>query len=397
MQTTLIILFWASFGLTVYAYAGYALSIWALSRVFGSIPTPPPIPADGLPLATLLIAAYNEASFIAARVENAKALIYPGDRLKVVVASDGSSDGTPEIARSHADGQVRILDYPDRRGKSAVLNATIAGLTTDLVILSDANTFNDPDAATNLARWFADPSVVSVVGKLILTDPATGANADSLYWKYETFLKTCEGRLGGLLGANGAIYAIRRDRYVPIPDNTIVDDFVIPLLAKQKHGGRIVYDTSAIAREETPASLGSEFHRRARIGAGGFQAIGLLWRLLDPRRGWVAFTFASHKVLRWICPAFLIGCLLSNIAIVALGGPVIYGYLLAGQGLFYAMAGLASYVPPKIKVLKPLRLASMFTGMNAALLVGFFRWLRGSQGGAWRRTERLDEADGPAR
>src|SRR5262249_30950742 len=145
-----------------------------------------------------------------------------------------------------------------------------------------------------------------VCGRLVLTDPATGCNVDSYYWRYETFLKRCEGRLGALLGANGAIYAIRRELYTPIPGNTIVDDFVIPLRAKLRTGCRIVYDGDAVAREETPPNVGAEFHRRSRIGAGGFQSIGLLWRLLNPRSGWVAFTFFSHKILRWVCPFFLV-------------------------------------------------------------------------------------------
>jgi cellulose synthase/poly-beta-1,6-N-acetylglucosamine synthase-like glycosyltransferase len=248
-----------------------------------------------------------------------------------------------------------------------------------------------------LARWFADPTVGSVVGRLILTDPATGRNADGLYWKYETFLKTCEARLGALLGANGAIYAIRRALYVPIPDRTIVDDFVIPLLSQLRHGRSIVYDVEAVAREETPPGLGQEFRRRARIGAGGFQAIGILRGLLDPRRGWVAFAFLSHKVLRWTCPAFLIGLAASNFALASGGGPAFYRWTLALQAAFYQTAGLAALVPPRLKLIKPIRLATMFAGMNAALLVGFFRWAFGGQGGTWRRTERPAVAGEPAR
>ena len=116
-----------------------------------------------------------------------------------------------------------------------------------------------------------------------------------------------------MLGANGPIYAIRRDLYVPIPPETVVDDFVIPLLVKLRSGCAIIYDREAVAREETPPDVMSEFHRRARIGAGGFQSIGMLWKLLDPRQGWIAFTFFSHKVLRWLCPFFLIGLLASSV------------------------------------------------------------------------------------
>ena len=392
----LIMGFWACACLILYAYVGYPLFIRLFSEWFGKRPVPPPSADADLPTIVLLIAAHNEESVIDERVRNALEIDYPRERFSIVVASDGSSDATAEIVRRYENQGVQILDHRDRRGKSAVLNATIANLSAEIVLLSDANTFNEPLAARHLARWFADPSVATVVGKLVLTDPVTGTNADSLYWKYETFLKTCEGRLGGLLGANGAIYAIRRKLYVPIPDQTIIDDFVIPLLSKLKHGGTIVYDPEAIANEETPASLSSEFHRRTRIGAGGFQAIGMLWPLLNPFRGWIAFTFLSHKVLRWLCPAFMIGAALINGLIVAFNGPALYLYLLLGQVAFYLTAYLASLVPSQLKILKPLRLATMFTSMNAALLVGFFRWLGGGQKGTWRRTERMTEAKEPS-
>ena len=234
----------------------------------------------------------------------------------------------------------------------------------------------------------------AVVGRLILTDPQTGRNVDSLYWKYETFLKRCEGRLGALLGANGAIYAIRRELYVPIPSETIIDDFVIPLLAKLRSGCAIVYDSSAVASEETPSLLSSEFHRRARIGAGGFQSIGMLWKLLDPRRGWIAFTFFSHKLLRWLCPFFLIGLLASN---AMLWDRSFYRWALAVQLAFYGLSLLVAVAPRGLKLPRAIRLMTMFTSMNAALLVGFVRWLGKRQHAAWRRTTRVAEASGALR
>jgi cellulose synthase/poly-beta-1,6-N-acetylglucosamine synthase-like glycosyltransferase len=214
-----------------------------------------------------------------------------------------------------------------------------------------------------------------------------------MYWKYETFLKKCESRLGALLGSNGAIYAIRREHYVPIPPSTIVDDFVIPLLVKLKTDLKIVYDAEAVAREETAENVAAEFRRRSRIGAGGFQAIVLLRRLLDPRHGWVAFTFLSHKILRWVCPFFLIGMLL---ACALLWGRPLYRWLLAAQLAFYLVSPVANWLPRLPGPLKLLRLAAMFTSMNAALLAGFWRWVRGSQKSAWERTARLAEGNAGA-
>jgi cellulose synthase/poly-beta-1,6-N-acetylglucosamine synthase-like glycosyltransferase len=377
MQSIIEGIFWFSAATVGYAYAGYPAVIYLLSRCFGRVPTPP-VETD-LPALSLLIAAHNEEAVLEQRISNALALDYPAEKLEIAIASDGSDDQTVAIARRFGS-RVRVLAFPRRRGKAAALNASIPELTGEIVILSDANTQIAPRAARRLARWFSDPRVGAVCGKLVLVDPAEGRNVDSLYWRYETFLKKCEGRLGGLLGANGAIYAIRRDAYQPIPDQTIIDDFAIPLLAKLHSGCSIIYDTSAIGWEQTPRHLRQEFDRRARIGAGGFQAIGMLWPLLDPRRGWIAFTFLSHKIIRWLCPFFLAAALLSSI--------LVSRWALLGQMGFYAAATAIYLSSGKLRMPRLLRLASMFTSMNAALLVGFIRWLRGSQRGTWRPTER---------
>jgi cellulose synthase/poly-beta-1,6-N-acetylglucosamine synthase-like glycosyltransferase len=284
---------------------------------------------------------------------------------------------------------VRLLDYADRRGKASTLNMAMFVAYGDIVILSDANTSIDPSAARKLVRWFADPNVGAVCGRLVLVDSASGRNVDSLYWRYETFLKTREGKLGALLGSNGAIYAIRRELFTPVPPQTIVDDFVIPLLAKVRSGFDIVYDPDAIAFEETAHHVSEEFRRRVRIGAGGFQAIGMLWRLLDPRRGWIAFTFLSHKIARWLCPFFLVGSFVCNAALCNAG--TFYRWSLLLQIAFYASSAAMACIPSRFHFLRPFRLATMFTSMNVALFVGFVRWLRGGQQGAWQRTERSIE------
>lgn len=385
MGTMLASAFWTFIAIVFYAYAGYPALIYAASRALGRDPGPPEGPADPPPPASLVVAAYNEETVLGRRLRNALSMEYPQGSLEILVGSDGSTDGTAEIARAFSGDGVKLLDFAENRGKASVLNDLVARAQGEIIMMSDANTDVDPSAALRLARWFRDPGVGVVVGRLILVDPTTGRNADGMYWKYETFLKECESRLGALLGANGAIYAIRRGLYEPIPSGTIVDDFVVPLLARIKSGCRVIYDRDAIAVEETPHDLGSEFHRRARIGAGGFQSIGMLWKLLNPRRGWVAFAFLSHKILRWFCPFFLVGALVSNLTLASRPP---YGILLVAQAGFYATAIVMAFVPPRVRSLRPLRLTTMFVSMNAALLVGFFRWLTGRQRGAWRRTAR---------
>lgn len=196
--------------------------------------------------------------------------------------------------------------------------------------------------------------------------------------------------MGALLGANGAIYAIRRKAYVPIPDNTIVDDFVIPLLSKLRHRGRIIFDPEAAATEETAPHIGSEFRRRLRIGTGAYQSLPLLWRLLHPRHGWTAFAFLSHKLLRWMVPFLLLGMLVSNVLLL---GRQFFQAMFAVQLGVYAISLLGAYLPGRGMPCKIVRGLTMFVVMNAALLAGFWRWLTTPQTGAWQRTPRDREPE----
>ena len=376
------IVLWCCLAAVAYSYFLYPVVLAGLARLR---PKPTPPTSSELPFVSVLIAAHNEERFIEEKVKNTLAASYPQDRLEIAIASDGSSDQTVRLVRDLHAPNVRLFDYSERRGKSTVLNATFPELRGDIVVLSDANTLFKTDAITKLVLWFADPATNAVCGRLVLTDPATGQNVDSLYWRYETFLKKKEARLGALLGANGAIYAIRRSHFMPIPNNTIVDDFVIPLLSKLKHGGQIIYDDSAVAFEESPATIGSEFRRRARIGTGGYQSLALLWPLLNPKHGWTAFAFFSHKVLRWVAPFLLIAAFTANLLLIAYP---FYRWLFVAQIGFYGASFLGSYAKGRGLPFKLLRLAAMFTSMNAALFVGFFRWLVLPQSGTWQRTAR---------
>lgn len=377
--------FWICTGLVAYTYLVYPAILMILAWLRGA-PQPPAHGADeDLPIVSILIAAHNEAANVRARIENLLALDYPREKLELVIASDASIDGTVEIVREYEEQGVKLFEFTARSGKAAVLNAVIPTLTGELTILSDANTVMDRQAARTLVRWFSDPRVGVVCGKLILTDPVTGRNVDGLYWQYETLLKRCEGTIGALLGANGGIYALRRSLFMGIRRDTIVDDFVIPLLTRIRTGCRIVYDEEAVAYEETPPVIAAEFRRRARIGAGGFQSIAVLWPLLDPRRGAIAFAFLSHKVLRWLCPFFLLGAAAANLVLINTG---IYGLSLILGMILISVALAGQFLSGASSVGRVMRLATMFATMNAALLVGFFRWALGRQDAAWERTVR---------
>ena len=397
MTTTLLILFWGSVGLIAFAYAGYPLVVWLASRGGrdaadeADAQTRPPSPNEW-PFLSLVIAAYKEEAWILPRLENALAMDYPADRFEVLVGCDGKEDLTAELASSFGDDRVRAILFPQRRGKASVLNDLVPLARGEIVVFSDANTLFERTAARRLVRHYVNEAATGtaariggVVGRLVLTDPMTGSNVDGVYWRYENFLKACEGRLGALLGANGGIYAVRKELVEPLPTTTILDDFVIGMRVHSQ-GYRLLYDRTALAYEETPASIADEFRRRARIGAGGFQSLPRLAHLLAPWYGWLAFAFWSHKILRWACPFLMAVALVAN-AVLAVDQPL-YRVLGAAHLMFYAVALITPWTSGKSGLVKLLRLPEMFVQMNLALAVGFWRWLRGIRSGAWTVTPR---------
>ena len=384
MTVVLAVVFWVSVALVAYVYAGYPLLLGICARLFGRRRQPPPAAGEP-PRISVIIAARNEESVIGERVQNLLDLDYPADRLEILIASDGSTDRTCEIVRQFASPRVRLFAFETNRGKAAVLNDMVAAAQGEILLLSDANTMMNRAAASRVARWFADPAVGVVCGRLVLVDPETGNNVDGLYWKYETFLKECEARLGALLGANGAIYAMRRTLFPALGERIAVDDFVIPLLARLRSGTTIVYEPEAYACEETPAEIRAEFTRRSRIGAGGFQSLTLLWPLLALSWGWTAFAFLSHKVLRWAGPFFLLAALASSAVLMR---EPLFAVAWWAQTLLYAIAALGYFSPRKGGIYRFVRLTTMFAAMNLALLNGFYLWVTARQGGAWQRTAR---------
>ena len=265
-----------------------------------------------LPNVTVIIAAYNEDSCIRARVENLLSLDYPQDKLTIRIGSDGSSDNTPQILESINAENFHAHIFEKNRGKMSVLNDLVASATDEILVMSDANTHFNPDAINVLVKHFQNESIGVVCGELNLVDAESGINQDGIYWRYEQVLKFHEAQLGALLGANGAIYAIRKSLYIPLPANTIVDDFQIVMnVSKQKF--KTIYDPSAIAIEEVAPNLAEEEGRRVRIGLGNYQAFFKMRWALNPLLGWRFVAYLSHKVCRWFVPHFMIIAFISNI------------------------------------------------------------------------------------
>jgi cellulose synthase/poly-beta-1,6-N-acetylglucosamine synthase-like glycosyltransferase len=388
-------LFWLSLGLVAYSYLGYPVVIgaWAALReavegvrfLAGGPDRRQRRRGDrGWPAVSVVLSAHDEETCIRQKIENCLALDYPSDRLEVVVGCDGCTDQTAAFARSFGDPRVRVVEFP-RSGKANVLSCLVPSANGEVVVLTDANTMLDRGALKALARHFADASVGAVVGRLRLYNRVRREYEESLYWRYETILKYYEGKLGSVLGANGGIYAVRRLLFQPLKPATIVDDFVIPVRIATR-GWRVPYEPEAVAYEETTEDYDLEFGRRARIGAGNWQSLAFLPELIDPRTGFLAFAFVSHKLVRWVAP-FLLAAALALSFPLALHGGFVYRALLLAQLAFYALAllGRSGSAGPLRKVAS---LARYFVAMNAALAVGFWRFVRGTQSAAWNRTAR---------
>jgi cellulose synthase/poly-beta-1,6-N-acetylglucosamine synthase-like glycosyltransferase len=254
----------------------------------------------------------------------------------------------------------------------------------EIIILSDANTMVDPQAVRKLVRHFEDPEVGAVCGRLMLYNRTRREYEESAYWAYESLIKLYEGKLGAVVGVNGGLYAIRRCLFTALPPGTIVDDLVIALRILE-NGYQVRYDPEAVAHEETTEDYDGEFGRRARIAAGNFQSLRVVPGLLSPAAGFRAFAFWSHKVLRWCAPALMAVALAAN---CVLARAPMYRVLLAAQVLFYglAAAGRAEWFGGALR--RVASAAYYFVKMNAAIAVGFWRFVRGSQAPAWERTAR---------
>lgn len=374
--------FWAAAVLLAQTYFLYPLWLLVLARMKRGESSAPACPRVW-PTVSLVVAAHDEAECIEEKLRNSLALDYPPDRLEVLIGSDGSTDGTDAIVEAHPDPRVHLRAAP-RAGKTSVLNRCIPAARGDLVVLSDANTRIEPGALKALVRHFQDPGVGAVCGRLQLYNPTRAEYEESAYWRYESWLKAMEGKQGAVVGANGGLYAIRRDLFTSLPPSTIVDDFVIALRLLDQ-GYRVLYEPQALASEETTEDYGREFGRRARIAAGNFQSLGLVPGLLSPFRGFPAFAFWSHKVLRWCAPALMLVALLANVLL--LDAPF-YRFTMAAQVGFYGLAVLGSLAVGPALVRRAAGIAYYFVTMNLAIAVGFWRFLRNSQAAAWERTAR---------
>ena len=391
-------LFWFFVFSIFYTYAGYPFLVTLLARL-----RPDWMPiirsrAKQLPLpsVTLLIAAYNEEEVIAQKLENCLELDYPRDQLQILVAADGSDDRTPEMVRAFAGRGVELSYSPPRRGKMAAINRAVPLARGEIIVFSDANNLYAPDTLRELVVPFVDPSVGGVSGaKTIVKGDGSLGESEGLYWRYESFIKQQETRLGTCTGVAGEILAIRRHLFESPPDSIINDDFYMGMRLL-KRGYRIVYAPKARSFERVSPSAQDEVTRRARIVAGRYQAISLAHELL-PAHPVVAWQVISHKFMRPLVPLAMIGALLTNLIAVVRPtdkqdqplrhlAPPLNWLLLLLQVLFYTLASLP--IERKGVLGKVLYLPTFLLNSNKAALMGLYRFITKRQSTLWKRVPR---------
>lgn len=375
--------FWASFCFVFYVYFGYpaVLAVWAACC------SKPVLRGDALPNLTLLVCAYNEDEIIEEKIRNSLEIDYPAEKLHIVVASDGSTDQTNTIVRQLKNKQVTLHAYKERTGKIGAILQTVPLITSDILVFSDANTMYAPDALRKLVRNFSDPSVGGVSADVILLNEATTfGESESAYYKYERWIQQKESEVGSIIGADGGMYAIRRDLFVPPSQNIILDDFVISMNVPLQ-GKRLVYDADAKGYEKSTISHTTEFLRKSRVVAGAVQALKQAEGIPGPSYQGLFFSFLSHKLLRWLVPVFLVILFFSNSFIVVHGEALGYLLILAGQVCFYILAAVGWFIGGESKY-NVIGIPFYFCLVNGAALYGLYKGCLNKQPVTWKKFSR---------
>lgn len=386
------IAFWICLILVFYTYIGYGMLLWVLVNIkrliYGRQKKRELPPDNELPEVTLMICAYNEQDIVDFKMENTRQITYP--KLKVVWVTDGSNDHTNDYLAKYHD--VEVIYSPERRGKTAALNHGLSLVKSELVVMTDANTMLNPESIQEIVRCFMDPKVACVAGEKRVAARHEGqaaAEGEGLYWKYESTLKRWDGELYSAMGAAGELCAIRRSLYEPMPENALLDDFVMSLRMVDK-GYKIAYTADAYAMEYGSADLTEESKRKRRIAAGGLQSIWWLRNMMNPlRQPVVAFQFVSHRVLRWsITPIALLLLIPLNVLLVFLKAGNIYTWIWVLQLVFYLAAYLGYLLEQYGRRNKLLYVPYYFLFMNLNVFRGMTYLRTHKSSGAWEKAKR---------
>ena len=389
------ILFWSCAVLLGYTHVGYPALLWLRARRHPRAVRALPIE----PTVSILVVAHDEAARIADRLENLLALDYPRDRVEILIASDGSTDETVARAQRYRGDGVVVAPFRQRRGKAAVLNEMIPRARGEIVVLADARQRFEPGALRALVAPFADATVGAVGGELMLQAARARGSGSGIgagvgfYWKYEKFIRRGESRVDSSVGVTGAIYAIRRALFERIPADTLLDDVLIPMQVARR-GYRVLFEPKARAFDQASASAEAEFGRKVRTLAGNFQLFARHPWLLDPRANRLWWQTVSHKACRLLVPPCLAAVLGASLA---LAREPLYQLALAAQLVLYASALAGHVLRHTGRNARLLNVAHAFCLLNWAVVVGFWRFVRGRQQVTWAKAGALPAARGARR
>ncbi|HET9032652.1 MAG TPA: glycosyltransferase family 2 protein [Dokdonella sp.] len=371
-------LFFVSVFLIAFTYAGYPALIALLARL-----RPRGVSRSALDAnTTIIMVAYNEEVRIADKIRNCLAQRYPRNLLHLLVVSDGSDDGTNAIVEGFAADGVRLLAFAERRGKAACLNDAVDASSDEILVFCDVRQTLVDNAVANLLENFADENVGAVSGELAfrseeISDFGEGVDA---YWRYEKFIRQKEAEFDSVVGVSGALYAMRRELWQPIPDSTILDDVLIPMHVVAQ-GRRVVFDQRAIAWDRPSAAAADEERRKVRTLAGNFQLFTHHPGLLVPWRNPLFLQTVCHKLLRLLVPLLMLAALLSNalLARESIG----WRMLLLVQLAVYGLAIVATF-STRVRHNRLLRLLAAFFQLNGFVVLGLIEFLSNRDAHRWR-------------
>ena len=374
-------MFWTSSLILAYSYLGYPLLLGLVAWVRKC----PINRGENQPRVSLIISVHNEEKVIREKLQNALAQDYPKDKLEIIVASDDSTDNTHSIVGQFIDSGIKLFVQEDRLGKTAALNMAVAKTRGDIIVFTDANSMYNTEAIRMMVENFADPAVGCVTGETRLLNPeksAIGENEKS-YYSYDTFLKKEESAIGSTVGADGAIFAVRKELYQPL-DSSLINDFVIPLQIVAK-GYRVVYEPRAFLHEATATPLKGGFARRVRIINRALFGLFSVPQVLNPFKvGFFAVQVVSRKLLRWTAPLFLIAIFITNLCLLS---SLFYKLTLGLQLGFYLLAIVYMLASGMAKH-RFLNFPYYFCHANAAALVALIKFFRRQRIVVWEPLRR---------
>ncbi|HBR96499.1 MAG TPA: family 2 glycosyl transferase [Gammaproteobacteria bacterium] len=376
-------LFFTSVFLLVYTFVGYPVLLMAAARLSPArVPTANPVSGAELSDVEVIVIVHNGAAFIGAKLDNLLALDYPKDKLSIRIVLDGCTDHTADVVRQYNAQNVTLMSFEHQQGKAHGLNAAVAASQAEILLFTDVRQTLAEDALSLLVARLSDPQVAAVSGELVFRQDGINDFGKSMdaYWRYEKFIRERESVIGSVVGVTGAIYAMRREWYQPIPSSTLLDDVLIPMQAVLA-GAAVKFESGVYAFDVPSNDHAREKKRKTRTLAGNFQLVQLQPALLSPIKNPLWFQFVSHKMLRLLSPFLLALIFVSNAMLAQ--QHAFFAVMMALQLGFYALALLAFW-STSARQIRLLSMIHSFLNLMMYTFYGFLAYIRGSYGELWK-------------